>query len=271
MSDDADYRFEVAAVTDVGTERERNEDHAAHVVEGPGCGLVAVADGVSGLAGGGAASEQAIDALFRAFAEQGTRVAASKRLWRAAQEANIAVYESALVVPELRGMATTLTAVTLERGELAAAHVGDSRLYLLRRGELTQLTKDHTIAAERVRMGLLSEERALSHPGRSTLTRCLGRELIVAIDRITRPLAPGDVLLLCSDGLYNTLADEELAAELADRDADAAARALVDRANERGTLDNVTAAVVRVTGSFPTPARPPGLGARLGQLFRSRR
>jgi protein phosphatase len=266
----AEYAFDVAVLSDVGTEREHNEDHADFLVESASCGLVAVADGVSGQPGGGTASREAIDALVKAFKDADAKLGGAKRLWRAAQEANIAVYESAIVVPELRGMATTLTAVVLERGELAAAHVGDSRLYLVRGGEVMQLTKDHTVAGERVRMGLLGEARARQHPGRSVLTRSLGRELIVAIDRITRPLASGDVLVLCSDGLYNVLDDREIAELVRGRDAAGACRALVGAANERGTLDNVTAAVVRATGAIPAPARPSGL-ARLGQLFRSRR
>jgi len=263
-----EYAFEVAVRSDVGTEREHNEDHGDFLVESPGCGVIAVADGVSGQPGGGDASEKAVAALLASFREQGARLGAGKRLWRAAQAANIAVYEAATVVPELRGMATTLTAVAIERGELTAAHVGDSRLYLVRGGVMTQLTKDHTVAAERVRMKLLAEDKARAHPGRSVLTRSLGRELIVAIDRITRPLASGDVLVLCSDGLYNVLDDREILELIGERSVDDACRALVDGANERGTYDNLTAAVVRVVGAIPAAPRPSGLGQRLGQLFK---
>src|SRR5258708_6331928 len=138
-----DYAFDVAVVSDVGTEREHNEDHGTVLVESETCGLVAVADGVSGQPGGSDASRRAIDALSESFGAERGRAACDQRLYRAMQAASIAVYEAALVVPELRGMATTLTAVVIDRGELAAAHVGDSRLYLVHHGAIAQLTKDH--------------------------------------------------------------------------------------------------------------------------------
>jgi protein phosphatase len=266
-----EYAFEVAVVSDVGTEREHNEDHGSVLVESDSCGLMAVADGVSGQPAGADASRRAVDALSQAFAAERGRAASDKRLHRAMQAANIAVYETGLVVPELRGMATTLTAVVLDRGELAAAHVGDTRLYLVHHGAIAQLTKDHTIAGEHVRAGLISEERARQHAGRSQLTRALGKELIVPIDRLARRLCEGDLLILCSDGLYNVLGDQEMA-RLARgaRDAATACHALVDAANERGTPDNVTAAVLRMTGAVP-PSRPVRLAERLNQLLRARR
>jgi protein phosphatase len=148
---------------------------------------------------------------------------------------------------------------------VAPAHVGDSRLYLVRGGTIAQLTKDHTAAAEQVRLGLLSERRARHHPGRSLLTRSLGRELIVGLDRLSLGAAQGDVLVLCSDGLYNVLGDDHIEVLVRGAAADAACRALVDAANLRGTYDNVTAAVLRVTGSVPAAPRR-SLGARLRQL-----
>jgi protein phosphatase len=184
------------------------------------------------------------------------------------QRANIEVYELSLTVPELRGMATTLTAVTLDRGELSVAHVGDSRLYLMREGKLTQLTKDHTVAAEQVRLGVLSEARARKHPGRSVLTRSLGRELIVSLDRISLAARQGDSLLLCSDGLYNVLDDREIAALLSEAGpAREACKALIDAANARGTYDNVTAAVARMRGAGAEAKEPAGIGARLRHLL----
>ncbi len=263
-----DGGFEIATLTDVGTEREHNEDACGSLIEGPERGVLAVADGVSGSEGGETASRMAVDSTLRSFAEQGKGIAAAKRLARAAQHANIEVYELSLAVPELRGMATTLTAVTLERGEFSVAHVGDSRLYLLREGRLTQLTKDHTVAAEQVRLGVLSEARARKHPGRSVLTRCLGRELIVSLDRISLAARQGDSLLLCSDGLYNAIGDPEIAALLgAAGSAQDACRALIDAANARGTFDNLTAAVGRMRGSGAPAQEPSGIGARLRRLF----
>jgi len=145
--------------------------------------------------------------------------------------------------------------------------VGDSRLYLVRGGAITQLTKDHTVADEKARFGLLGKEKVRTHPDRSVLTRCVGRELIVSRDRLTYRLVQGDVLLLCSDGLHNVLADEEMARIVADRNAPDACRALIDAANQRGTPDNVTAAVVRMIGPTPEVPRGDGLGSRLRRLL----
>jgi protein phosphatase len=169
-------------------------------------------------------------------------------------------------VTELRRMATTLTAIVVDGGTVYAAHVGDSRLYLARAGALVQKTKDHTVAGARRRARLISAEAAKAHPERSTLTRSLGRELIAAVDRIAFPVADGDTLLVCSDGLYNVLDEAEILAGAADGDAETACRALIDRANAIGTPDNVTAAIVKVRGPLPAPA-PNGLRGLLSRVF----
>jgi protein phosphatase len=263
-----EYELEVAAATDVGTGRDHNEDSCGTCVEGPACAMVAVADGVSSSAAGDVASQTAIEVLIRAYREAPPTVHSGQRLYRAVQQANIAIYDRSIAVPELRGMATTLTAVALERGELTAVHVGDCRVYLVRNGAIEQLTKDHTVAAEKVRLGLMSRERARTHADRSTLTRSVGRELIVSRDRLTRRLLQGDAVLLCSDGMHGVLADEEMARLVAGRDARGACRVLIDAANGRGTSDNVTAAVVRLVGATPDLPREPGLGGRLRTLLR---
>jgi protein phosphatase len=117
---------------------------------------------------------------------------------------------------------------------------------LIRNGEIEQKTKDHTVAAEKRRLGLVSAERFKDHPDRSTLTRSLGRELIAALDRISFPLMTGDTLVVCSDGLYNVLDDGDLLDIASDADPGGVCEALVHTANSRGTPDNLTAAVVRV-------------------------
>ncbi len=262
------WSVEAAALTDVGTTRDHNEDACATLLDGPGRAVAVVADGVSLGAAGEVASQMAVEVLLRAYGEEPATARAGQRLYRAVQQANIEVYDRAVAVPELRGMSTTLTAVAVEDGELTAVHVGDSRLYLLRAGEATQLTKDHTVAAEKVRMRLLSKEKARLHPDRSVLTRSLGRELIVSRDRITQPLAAGDVLLLCSDGLHGVLEDAELAALVGERAPGEACRALLETANARGTPDNLSAAVVRVTGGGgAVPERRGGVGARVLRLL----
>jgi protein phosphatase len=259
--------FDIATLSDVGTERSHNEDACGHSILGAAAAVIAVADGVSSSEAGETASRMAVEVTLRAFSEQPAAVDFGKRIYRAAQQANIEVYDRSLVVPELRGMCTTLIAVALDGGVLHAAHVGDSRLYRLRDGTMVQLTKDHTVVGEKTRLGVMSPERARHHPDRSILTRSLGRELIVAVDRITTEVLQGDLLLLCSDGLYNALDDREMLELMRERDASAAARILIDTANERGTIDNLTAAVVRVNAAVAPPHKAPGIGSRLRRLF----
>ena len=263
-----DFALEVAARSDVGTTRDHNEDACGTLVEDPASALIVVADGVSLAAAGEVASAMAVEVTLRAYREAPEGEKAGQRLYRAVQQANIEIYDRAVAVPELRGMSTTLTAVVVDRGELTAVHVGDSRLYLFRDRELVQLTKDHTAAAEKVRMRLLSREKARTSPDRSILTRSVGRELIVSRDRISQPLVQDDVLLVCSDGVHGVLEDEELARLLRDRHADDACGAIVAAANGRGTPDNLSAAVLRVVG--PTPghtAERVGFGERFRRLL----
>ena len=256
-----------AALSDLGTERENNEDACGMHVDDIGSVLVVVADGVSGYEGGEIASRTAVDVTIAAYAESPASWGPAKRIFRAVQRANIEIYDRAQVVPELRRMSCTITAVLVHEGVAYGAHVGDSRLYLIRDESIVQKTKDHTVTADRVRLGLMSAERARSHPDRSTLTHSLGLELIAAIDRLNFPLAKDDVLLLCSDGLYNVLGDDEIRASVAELDAKDACAELVRKANQRGTPDNLTAAVLRVTSG--APVAPPGTNWRsvLGQIF----
>jgi protein phosphatase len=262
-----DFALEVAALTDVGTTRDHNEDACGTFVEDPTRALLAVADGVSLAEAGEVASAMAVEVLIRAYGED-PKPSPAQRLYRAVQQANIEIYDRAVAVPELRGMSTTLTAAVVDRGVLTAVHVGDSRLYLLRDRALVQLTKDHTAAAEKVRMHVLSKERARTSPDRSILTRSVGRELIVSRDRISRPLVQHDALLACSDGVHGVLEDGELASLLRDRGAADACQAIIAAANARGTPDNLSVAVLRLHG--PTPghtAEREGLGDRFRRLL----
>ena len=264
----AAFAFDMAVLSHPGTERNDNEDSCVTHRENDECGLVAVADGVSSYDGGEVASQRATEVVVRSFKEQGPGVATMKRLVRAVQQANIEIYDTAVVVPQLRRMCTTLTALVLDRGEALAAHVGDSRLYLIREGQILQLTKDHTVAAERASFGLMSKERLRNHPDRCVLTRSVGRELIVGVDRITRELVQDDVLIVCSDGLYNSLDETEFPRVVENQDAAGGCRALIDAANSIGALDNVTAAMVRITRA-PAKLEPlGGLGDRVRRWFR---
>jgi serine/threonine protein phosphatase PrpC len=258
--------LDLAALTDVGTERAANEDACGTLLEAEARGVVAVADGVSLGAAGEVASQLALEVLLRAYRDEPASTAAGTRLYRAVQQANIEIYDKQVAVPELRGMSTTLTAAVVDQGELTAVHVGDSRLYLVRHGAVTQLTKDHTVAADKVRLKLMSKERAQQSPDRSVLTRSVGRELICARDRVSQRLRQGDALLVCSDGLHGVLSDEAMGRLIEGRSAAEACRALLGAANARGTPDNLSAAVLRVVGPLPEVAAT-GLGDRLRRLL----
>lgn len=246
---EAKYTLEVAALSDRGTARPDNQDFCRWERLGESGALVVVADGVSGVRGGATASRMAVETTVGAFREQSPGTSLLKRLDRAAQRANIAVYDRSIVVTELRGMGTTLTAIAIDGGQLVGVHVGDSRLYLVRSQAITHLTKDHTVTGEKIRLGLLSEPRARHHPDRSILTRCLGRELIVRLDRFTRRVSPGDTFVVCTDGLYNALEESEIARIVSADAGSSSCLALVAAANDRGTMDNVTAAVIKVIGT----------------------
>ncbi len=263
----SDPAFDIFLLSDVGTDRADNEDACGHLIESADSVVFAVADGMGGYEGGEVASAMAVEITLEGWRDSPADWGASKRLARAAQRANIEIHNRALAVPELRMMGTTLTAVAVDRGVLSAVHVGDCRLYLIRKERVVQLTKDHTVTGERVRMGLLSEDAARFHPERSVLTRNLGHDLIASVDRIRMPLVRGDRIVLCTDGLYNVLRDPEIASIIRGLDAEPACRRLVDAANERGTADNLTAAVFTMLAETGNAPAPPGLRARLRAFF----
>jgi len=259
--------FELAVLSDVGTNRDNNEDSCGHLIDGDNSVVFAVADGVGGYEGGEVASAMAIEVTLEAYRESPAAWGPAKRLQRAVQRANIEIHNRALTVPELRRMATTLSAAAISDGVLYAAHIGDCRIYLVRHGRIQQITKDHTVVAERVRMGLMSASRARTHPERSALSRSLGHDLIVSLDRITLPLLQDDRLIMCSDGLYNVLEDREIEREIHQLEAEAACQHLVGVANERGTADNLTVAVFTMKGPTNAVAVRSGWQAWVAGIF----
>ncbi len=241
-------------LTDTGCVREANED----AIGSWPCedGLVfAVADGLGGHNAGEVASALALEVLAEEL-HNSAGAPVAKRLRSAVQEANLRIYTKATTVPELRRMGTTLTVTAVVGDRLIAAHVGDCRLYLLRDGSLTQLTKDHTWVWEQVQYGILSPEEARNHPKRHVLSRALGQDLIVSIDSLTMPIQAGDVLLQCSDGIHGLLPEDELRGLLAsEMHPDAACRALVHRARERGGDDNLSVQIACVSSCSPSAAK----------------
>ena len=231
--------FMSAARSDVGLRRELNED--AFVATDR---LWAVADGVGGGPGGAVAARLAIDALARG-------AATVDELEQRAQEAAAEVHGAGVADVQLTGMATTLTAALLTDEGLAVVHAGDSRLYRLRGGRLEQLTEDHAFVDQLVRNGLISAERAATHPLRNMLTRALGRDPDVDYQRLLVSVEPGDVFVVCSDGLTKMVGDDAIAAILmATPTLDAATAELVRAANAAGGTDNVTV----VLGAVPAMA-----------------
>lgn len=231
-------------LTDVGRQRQGgvNQD-AALALDLPQGGLYAVADGMGGHAAGELAANLALDALSQHVLEGGS--AAPVRLAEAVQAANVAVLRHA--VGEYVGMGTTLCTALLDRGALLIAHVGDSRAYLLRSGELHRLTEDHSWVAEQVRLGHMNEEEARDHQWRSVVSNALGGEERVRLELFGLPTQAGDRLLLCSDGLSSVVTDEELLEMLArPLNPDACARILVNAANDAGGPDNITAVIVDI-------------------------
>jgi serine/threonine protein phosphatase PrpC len=262
--------FDLALLSDVGSDRPANEDSCGCYVEALGTAVFAVADGLGGFDGGAVASAMAIEVTLQAYRENPPAWGSAKRLYRAVLQANVELHSKALFIPELRRMVTTLTAVVVENGTLNASHVGDCRLYVARRNRITQISQDHTLVAEQVKRGLMTPEEARQHPERSILLRNLGHDLIVSVAKISMPLLQGDRVIVCSDGLYDVLRDHEIEQLSRGLDATAACRLLIDTANGRGTTDNLTCAIFRMLAETPhksEPAKAPGWRERLRSFF----
>ncbi len=230
---------DIASRTDTGRQRRDNEDSS--FARAP---LFVIADGMGGAQAGEVASRIAVDAFADALPDQGSF---EERLAGRAQEANREIYEKSRTAHEQAGMGTTLTAVYVDAAGLAVAHVGDSRAYLYRHGELGRLTQDHTLVEELLRRGKLTEEQAAEHPQRSIITRALGVDPVVEVDTRTYAGRAGDVVLLCSDGLTSMITETTIVELLdSESDLDRAAEALIAAANDAGGRDNITVILFRL-------------------------
>ena len=244
--------LEFAQLSDPGRVRGHNEDSVGHVlpesatqVRSQGW-VFALADGVGGHEQGEVASQLAVDTVVAGFRKIPPGVMHASLLPRLVQEANAAVFEKGHA-SRGKQMGTTLVVCALRFDSAVISHVGDSRCYLFRNGAGTALTRDHTMVGEQVRMNLLSEAEAQASDRKHVLTRCLGVELFVAADTITVNIIPGDVLLLCSDGLHGEVSTAMMERILAtNQDLNVAAAALVAAANEKGGHDNVSVQLIRV-------------------------
>jgi serine/threonine protein phosphatase PrpC len=223
-----------AALSHPGRRRRHNED--SYVVQPP---LFAVADGMGGAKAGEVASGLAAAAVQES---DGDGQSGEAKVAALIEEANRRVFRRANEDREASGMGTTMTVALVENERVAIGHVGDSRAYLIRGGELQQLTDDHSLVAELVRSGKLTPEEAESHPQRSVITRALGTEADVDVDTFSVDASPGDLFLLCSDGLTTMVDDQTIldAVEQNRSNLEKAAKALINAANRGGGEDNIT-------------------------------
>jgi protein phosphatase len=250
--------LEFGQYTNPGRLRGHNEDYLGCVLpdadgpDGPGQRqshgwLFALADGVGGEQLGEVASETAVESVLAGFRNAPPNEAPSTLLVRLAQQANSDLIERAATIgPQASGMCTTLVMCALRFDRAEVAHVGDSRCYQIRNGRVVQLTRDHTLVNDQMRMGILTSTEAGESGSKHILSRSLGKEMFVSADTSTAMLEPGDMLVLCCDGVYNRLPEEEMVSLAAAGTAQEAAESLVHRAVELDGTDNASLQLIRI-------------------------
>ena len=254
-------KIEMAAVTDVGRKRSHNEDTVA---SDPELGIAILCDGMGGYKAGEVASQLAVQMIMDEL-RTGLREARtgntdeasgfspeSMLLKESIERANEAIFRTAQSQPQCQGMGTTLVSAAFYDDRMAVAHVGDSRLYRIRGGQLEQLTSDHSLLQELVDKGFYTPEEAKQSLNKNLVTRAVGIELKVIPDVQEELVLPGDIYLLCSDGLSDLVADDEIHLTLDKYSAnlDEAAKALVQLANDHGGKDNISVILVRAVKPF---------------------
>ena len=254
-----------AALSDVGRVREANEDSCLVIAEQ---GVYIVADGMGGHNCGDIASQITVSAIRSFYTDddltprlkehfqrrrknkiKGTPSSfAEFRLGRAVESANRSVFTTAQRIPSYEDMGTTVIAAVLEKGRIFLGNVGDSRAYRIRGRRIAQLSEDHSLANEYIRMNILRKEDVRDFPYKNVIVRALGLNAQVEVDTLSRPCKPGDIYLLCSDGLTDLVEDDQIRDIVCDAegDLDLAARNLVAVANECGGVDNITVVLIRV-------------------------
>jgi serine/threonine protein phosphatase PrpC len=252
-------KIDYYGLTDVGKKREKNEDS---LLVNPNLGLFMVADGMGGHLGGEFASKiavQTVEETIRQVLEDPEATLASdtnfdradpgEMLKYAIRTASQKIYEEAGRNPGLRGMGTTAVALLIHDSKGFIAHVGDSRAYLVRNGEIQQLTADHSLVAEQLRAGFITAEELKHHKFKNIITRSVGFQNDVEIDLLVRDLEVGDHFLLCSDGLSNLVDDPDIHKIVSKNQPKEACKKLIELANKRGGDDNVTVVVASIDGS----------------------
>jgi serine/threonine protein phosphatase PrpC len=245
--------IEVSSQSDIGCLRQNNEDSFGYwepeddqqfLRKGR---LAVVADGMGGYEGGQEASRLAVETLVEVYRDFGGDDPQAA-LVEALQTAHEQIREYSFAHPELRGMGTTCTAAAIVQDALYYVHVGDTRLYLIRDGQITRVTRDHSYVGRLVESGMISPEEAEHHPQRNILTAALGTnpDLIMDSPGQPKPLRPEDVLLICSDGLWGQVRDSEILDAVENKSAEQTGRKLIELARERGGPDNITVEVLRL-------------------------
>lgn len=245
------FRLSVAQRTDVGRQRQHNEDNVAYIIpKNPTVltqkgALFLVADGMGGHAAGEVASEMAVSTVSTMYYQDADHdVMAS--LLRAVKYTNASIYQRAMQLAEQSGMGTTCVAAAVQGHQVYVANVGDSRAYMIRRGRLRQISQDHSWVAEQVRAGNLSAHDARMHEMRNMITRSLGSMADVDVDLFVEGIEEGDILVLCSDGLCGLVSDNEILHIVENYSTPESVYRLIERANAQGGSDNITALVVRI-------------------------
>lgn len=253
-------RVVAGGITDIGRLREENQDHLGDFEPTASARMLGrlwiVADGVGGHRGGRVASGMAVDALADAYYSldnddtlpAGGSPTIEDRLMRSFREANEKIFTQAQRDPSVHGMASTCTALVLYAGRVFVGHLGDSRAYLVRDGQIRQLTTDHSLVQERIDAGLLTPEEARTHADRNIITRSLGFEPDIEPEILRPPIAvqPGDRYVLSTDGLHGLVSDAEIAETVQRFEPPEACRRLVEAANASGGPDNITVQVLRI-------------------------
>lgn len=229
----------VSGNTHTGMIRNNNED--AYGIF-PDFKFYVIADGLGGHAGGEVASRLAVDIIGSEISGAFTTLEITEIMQRAIQAANSIILMKAGEDSSLHGMGTTVVVAAINEDRAVVAHVGDSRAYLIRKDSITQITKDHTVVEEYIRIGIMTHKDALYHPSRRVLSRAVGTEGVANADFDSIRIQAGDVLLLCTDGLTNTLSDKEILQAVSELrpDAEMITNRLIELANNNGGIDNIT-------------------------------
>ncbi len=239
--------MKVDSATDIGLVRRQNEDDV-RTGQLPDGAWAIVCDGMGGANAGEVASQNAVqvisDGICKNYSEGASGNTIKYLLYAAICDANTVLFNLAKEYEKLSGMGTTAVVALASRGTVHVCHAGDSRAYLIRESGIEQITRDHSIVQELVDAGTLTEEEAKHHPQKNIITRCLGVREQVEADYSEHPVGPGDLVLLCTDGLTNYLSAEEILAYSRQMDPAALIRQLIQEAKRRGGVDNITAAVI---------------------------